>query len=263
MSIPHESTRLLRKQNDHQRHRVRLPTELLYLIITHLSTLPYPEKTLYACALSTRELCLYTIPFLWSQPFNYASRENNYKIIDAYLSFFTDEEDYNLDPEVPIVKRHTPLFPYASFLKSLEFSNMIASVMSWCQKEGVRARLDSLSVTELAEGNSDTDRTDNADEDSLFDARTFLREYYRVRRIEEQVTHGLLLHFIKNNAKIHTLQIIGPEMSYGYHVMLMEPEIMNLFESLKTIEVASDGDDSDDNERSELIDELILTCKTR
>jgi len=118
-------------------------------------------------------------------------------------------------------------------------------------------------MTDLAEGNDDADRVDNVNEDSLSDARIFLREYYRVRRIEEQVTHGLLLHFIKNNAKIHTLQIIGPEMSYGYHVMLLEPEIMNLFESLKTIEVASDGDDNDDSERCELIDELILTCKTR
>ncbi|PKK64354.1 hypothetical protein RhiirC2_787621 [Rhizophagus irregularis] len=104
--------------------------ELTYEIIKYFQN---DFLTLHSCILVNRLWCRLATPLLWENPFSIHTE--NYNYIEIYLQYLNDDFKAKLK-EYNIIINSLPsntLFNYSSFLKYLNISKFISSVINWLE----------------------------------------------------------------------------------------------------------------------------------
>jgi hypothetical protein len=104
---------------------------------SHSSTFYYYDnvalKNLYACALVNRQWCTSAVRILWRRPFG-PFHNRGHKIITTYLRGLDVEERRDL--KLKRIKLPTvspiPMFNYPSFMRHLDYGEMLYAVEAWC-----------------------------------------------------------------------------------------------------------------------------------
>ncbi|CAB4473376.1 uncharacterized protein OCT59_028043 [Rhizophagus irregularis] len=110
---------------------------LVVEIDTHSSVFYYYDhdalKNLYACALVNRQWCTSAVRILWRRPFG-PFHNGGHKLITTYLRGLDVEERRDL--KLKRIKLPTvspiPMFNYPSFIRHLDYGEMLFAVESWC-----------------------------------------------------------------------------------------------------------------------------------
>ncbi|CAG8547741.1 10782_t:CDS:1 [Acaulospora colombiana] len=110
-----------------------LPNECLQEIF---SSLEGDFFTLHSATLVSRTWCKNAMPILWREPLRRdPQRTNLYRIVPIFLSFLPPEikEELQMD-NTCIVKLPKHSFYYPSFIRHLDFNNLILAVTKWIAK---------------------------------------------------------------------------------------------------------------------------------
>ncbi|CAG8439783.1 2565_t:CDS:1 [Acaulospora morrowiae] len=111
-----------------------LPNECLQEIFNSLDKDLY---TLHSAILVSRTWCENAIPILWRRPLRYNSQRTKlYLIVPIFLSFLSPEKkgELQLDNSCSVKLPTTNSFYYPSFMRHLDFNNLILAVTEWISK---------------------------------------------------------------------------------------------------------------------------------
>lgn len=107
-----------------------LPLEIFCNIIGFLKNKP---GYLFSCLLTNRFWCLNAVPILWSDPFALCNASSNRKkqsdLVDTIISFFSRPEQQQLQTDPNLIRTHSPLFPYLSYIRHLDDSLIFSRIM--------------------------------------------------------------------------------------------------------------------------------------
>ncbi|CAG8620134.1 26546_t:CDS:2 [Racocetra persica] len=97
---------------------------------------PKTYSSLFSCLLVNSHWCESVIPILWRHPFHRCHKRGGELLIQTFLSCLDNSERqqlYNDGVYVPGGKYDLPVFNYPTFLKNLDYYEMISFVKSWCR----------------------------------------------------------------------------------------------------------------------------------
>ncbi|CAG8649313.1 13110_t:CDS:2, partial [Ambispora gerdemannii] len=118
-----------------------LPSDILDEIFQHLAALGNPfdqhspeiYNNLYTCILVNKQWCNIAIPHLWRHPFTSVRSHVQYKILKIYLSLLDKSKQEKIKNELGFKFSYlsTPTFNYASFLRHLDYAELISAIRSF------------------------------------------------------------------------------------------------------------------------------------
>ena len=135
--------------NDSNRVKsIFLPSDIIEEIFKYFekeySTNPTQlHRIIYSCTWINRNWCQNTIPYLWHRPFYYSRhlsnnnkkvRNSNKKIIETLLMSMNEKERKELSMtgfNLPERGKFGSIFDYPSFIKDLDYFEMLNSVIDW------------------------------------------------------------------------------------------------------------------------------------
>lgn len=106
-------------------NKLHVPNDIVREIISHID--PYDNNTLCSCLLVNHVWCEFTIPLLWSNPFNLIKKKDPRMLVTTYFDFL-DEKTKSITGG----QNHKKiLIKYPTYLRKVSFMDIYDGVLDW------------------------------------------------------------------------------------------------------------------------------------
>ncbi|CAG8605009.1 12608_t:CDS:2, partial [Funneliformis caledonium] len=200
---------------------------------------PEDLKSLYHCVLVNRNWCQNAIPVLWSNPFRFLTenRETITEVILMYMACFDENKKKELfsDAKIPKEVVKTPTFNYPSYLKHLNYWELVNSMNETARNLSNVKELETIQISERS---------------------TYLKSV-DAPKISKKL-QSFVVNYIIENARINSL-VVADHYGYGFILNSTDYKIVadrKFFENIRKLELVFDYQDIYD-----IIDWLPTHCK--